>query len=543
VTYRVHQHRAHIAAAHRVEPSAALPATPGEAATRRGPRLPAPRRLRALLAAAALAATALVGQGNAAFAAGSHDPFGHLDGSVGVAKTGVSLRGWAADPDASGQPVTVVVVIDGLRAADLVTNVSRPDVAAAMHVGPNTGFQATVPTVPGTHHVCVNLRNIGAGASSTLGCVDVAVAALTPTEQAAQAAHSPAGFIDSATVAGTTVTVGGWAIDPDQPTLPLPITATVDGKAAALAGLTTVARPDVQVAKLAGPDQGYRFTTVIAVNGLHTVCVTAGNLGPGVSTQIGCSTIRIGPAPLTPAQIAAHSPSGALQSATALGATGIRLTGWASDPDNRGYPLTVVAYTEGAAHTPVRASLPTPALAAGQQAGANAGFSFTVSVAPGPHNVCLWAVNIGIGADQALGCQALSTPAVAMPAGPTPPTPAVNSKIALAASKFLGGKYVWGAEDPKVGFDCSGLVQYTYRASGVSTPRVAQDQFSGARMITAGRAVPGDLVFFHDDLGYVYHVGIYAGKGMMYAAVDPAEGIRYQAIWDSTATYGSYTHS
>ena len=87
-------------------------------------------------------------------------------------------------------------------------------------------------------------------------------------------------------------------------------------------------------------------------------------------------------------------------------------------------------------------------------------------------------------------------------------------------------------------------MQYSYRtAAALTTPRIAQDQFRAARMIPAVRAVPGDLVFYHDNTGYVYHVGIYTGPGMTVAAVDPAHGVRAQPIWDSTATFGSFTHA
>ncbi|MDQ1720626.1 MAG: peptidoglycan DL-endopeptidase CwlO, partial [Pseudonocardiales bacterium] len=163
--------------------------------------------------------------------------------------------------------------------------------------------------------------------------------------------------------------------------------------------------------------------------------------------------------------------------------------------------------------------------------------------ATGAHNVCVWAVNIGVGVNKALGCAALSTPAVAMLPGPAPATPASNAAIVKLAMTFVGKPYVWGGATP-AGFDCSGLVQYSYRtAAALTTPRVSQDQFRAARMIPAVRAVPGDLVFYHDNTGSVYHVGIYTGPGMTVAAVDPAHGVRAQSIWDSTATFGSFTHA
>jgi NlpC/P60 family len=499
------------------------------------------RRLTAVPVAALLvgAGLGLAAQAGAATVSG-HNPVGHLDATLDTGRSSIEVRGWTADPDALSQPLTVLVTIDGGPAGYLVTNVSRPDVTAAIGAGPSPGFDGTFVVPAGTHQVCAAARNVAAGASVYLNCLTATVAGLPPAEAAA---HNPTGYLDSATVTDTTVSVRGWAIDPDAPSQPLRISATVDGRVAALANLAAVARPDVAAAKHSGPTQGYAFDTVIAVNGLHTVCVNAANLGAGAPVQINCAKVQIGPPPLTPAQIAAHSPSGALEAAGAVDANNMRVRGWASDPDNLGYPLTVQAYVDGIAHSPVRATLPRPDLAGNDKAGANSGYDFTLLVPTGAHNVCLWATNIGIGANQPLGCQTLSTPAAAVPTGPAPTPPAVNLKIVAAAKALLGSKYVWGAEDPKVGFDCSGLVQYTYRGAGVSTPRVSQAQFSAAQIISASRAVPGDLVFYHDSHGSVYHVGIYVSPGVTYAAVDPANGVRVQTIWDSTATYGSFTHN
>ena len=65
-----------------------------------------------------------------------------------------------------------------------------------------------------------------------------------------------------------------------------------------------------------------------------------------------------------------------------------------------------------------------------------------------------------------------------------------------------------------------------------------------ARLIPATRAVPGDLVFYHDAVGDVYHVGIYLAPGKTVAAIDEQQGVNYQRIWDPTvATYGSFTHT
>ena len=40
----------------------------------------------------------------------------------------------------------------------------------------------------------------------------------------------------------------------------------------------------------------------------------------------------------------------------------------------------------------------------------------------------------------------------------------------------LGVPYVWGAESPADGFDCSGLVQWSYAQIGVQLPRTTGEQ-------------------------------------------------------------------
>ncbi len=72
---------------------------------------------------------------------------------------------------------------------------------------------------------------------------------------------------------------------------------------------------------------------------------------------------------------------------------------------------------------------------------------------------------------------------------------------------------MWAAAGPRA-FDCSGLVVYSYGKAGMSgIYHQSQVQFNDAFAIPASRAVPGDLVFYHDSTGSVYHVGIYLSPG------------------------------
>ncbi len=90
-----------------------------------------------------------------------------------------------------------------------------------------------------------------------------------------------------------------------------------------------------------------------------------------------------------------------------------------------------------------------------------------------------------------------------------------NSKTIRVAKRYLGRRYVWGAEGPN-SFDCSGFTQYVMRKSrGVSIPRLSRKQAYYGRYITRSHLRPGDLIFFdtsHRRRGYVNHVGIYIGN-------------------------------
>jgi cell wall-associated NlpC family hydrolase len=119
-----------------------------------------------------------------------------------------------------------------------------------------------------------------------------------------------------------------------------------------------------------------------------------------------------------------------------------------------------------------------------------------------------------------------------------------GDRIVSIAKRFVGkARYVAGGTTP-AGFDCSGYTQYVYAQANVKAlPRTAEQQrrAKGMRLITAAQARPGDLVFYLAG-GEAYHVAIYAGHGMQYAAATPRDGIRYQAVWSSSVQYRTDWH-
>lgn len=82
-----------------------------------------------------------------------------------------------------------------------------------------------------------------------------------------------------------------------------------------------------------------------------------------------------------------------------------------------------------------------------------------------------------------------------------------GADVALTGLAQIGRPYVYGAEAPRDGFDCSGLTYYAHHQVGLSIPRTAQAQREAARPVKRNRLRAGDLVFFKTGPGS-YHVGL-----------------------------------
>lgn len=99
-------------------------------------------------------------------------------------------------------------------------------------------------------------------------------------------------------------------------------------------------------------------------------------------------------------------------------------------------------------------------------------------------------------------------------AGPVASDPARGAAIVAKATAYVGTRYVWGGEDPS-GWDCSGMIQWLYReVSGITLPRVSQDQWRYGTPLRPEQVEAGDLVFFRDTDGPgITHNGIALGDG------------------------------
>jgi len=110
--------------------------------------------------------------------------------------------------------------------------------------------------------------------------------------------------------------------------------------------------------------------------------------------------------------------------------------------------------------------------------------------------------------------------------------PAAGGVLAIAA-QYEGLMYSYGGTSPSTGFDCSGFTQYVFGRVGISLPRTAEEQKQATTRVSNPQ--PGDLVFFGSP---AYHVGIYAGNGMMWDSPRSGKAVALRSIWSSNVTYG-----
>jgi len=116
--------------------------------------------------------------------------------------------------------------------------------------------------------------------------------------------------------------------------------------------------------------------------------------------------------------------------------------------------------------------------------------------------------------------------------GPTRSGPsAVNQdRAAFYATKMIGARYRYGGNHPNKGFDCSGLVQYSYKLAGVQVPRSTEYQFRNSRSVRRNELRKGDLLFFNQEGKRFSHVGIYIGEGRFVHAPSTGKRVKISTI-------------
>ena len=108
----------------------------------------------------------------------------------------------------------------------------------------------------------------------------------------------------------------------------------------------------------------------------------------------------------------------------------------------------------------------------------------------------------------------------------------LRPQLVEAAMATLGTPYRYGGANP-AGFDCSGLVAYSYEQFGFNVPRTSYKQFKSSRPIYERDLRPGDLVFFRTNGLRVSHVGIYIGNREFVHAPGNGKTVRVTSLDNS----------
>lgn len=316
---------------------------------------------------------------------------GHLEGILPT--RWFSFGGWAVDTSGAWD-VTVRYVIgydwssydqqwpDGV----LHTDHDRPDVGAAYPgTGNAHGFIGRGMPMTSPNRACawamITLRE-----TTFLGC----------KEERPRPDLIPIGHLESVTASGSTVTLGGWALEPQDRT-PLAVHLYVNGTWGGAVRADEV-RTDIELAYPgSGIEHGFS-RSFTAGPGTHQVCAYVIDLQTQGGVPIGCHDVTVTPNRL---------PVGHFEALSASGST-ITLRGWALDADDP-RPLDVHLYVNGTWGGLVRADEPRGDVGlAYPGSGDLHGFVRSFTGGPGTHEVCAHAIDPLVDAHSSLGCRTVT---------------------------------------------------------------------------------------------------------------------------------------
>lgn len=106
---------------------------------------------------------------------------------------------------------------------------------------------------------------------------------------------------------------------------------------------------------------------------------------------------------------------------------------------------------------------------------------------------------------------------------------ATAQRAANYAQNMIGKPYRYGGNSP-TGFDCSGLVQYSYSRAGLPIPRTTKSQRESSAAVGSQSLRAGDLIFFDQEGRKSSHVGIYIGDGRFVHAPSSGKQVRVDTL-------------
>jgi cell wall-associated NlpC family hydrolase len=101
-----------------------------------------------------------------------------------------------------------------------------------------------------------------------------------------------------------------------------------------------------------------------------------------------------------------------------------------------------------------------------------------------------------------------------------------------ASWAMVGRPYKYSGHSPQ-GFDCSGLVLYSYRKAGIELPHGTAELRQISRTVSSNEMRKGDLIFFDINGRKYSHVGIYAGNNRFIHAASSRKAVRIDNLLDA----------
>jgi hypothetical protein len=206
---------------------------------------------------------------------------------------------------------------------------------------------------------------------------------------------NPFGNVEQVATSFGKIRISGWVIDPNT-TAPIDVHVYINGvghRVTADLGRPDVGRAFPQFGSAHGFDRTFDL-----IGGAYQVCIYGYNVGAGANTLFGCPRV----------QVPTGAPIGALD-AVAVSESAVSVAGWAIDPDTTA-SIPVHVYVDGAGYA-YTANRDRPDVARAFPAfGPAHGYSERLSVSPGRHDVCVYAINSGPGSHVLIACRTVDVP-------------------------------------------------------------------------------------------------------------------------------------
>lgn len=112
----------------------------------------------------------------------------------------------------------------------------------------------------------------------------------------------------------------------------------------------------------------------------------------------------------------------------------------------------------------------------------------------------------------------------------SPHDSASGGAVVEKARSQLGARYKYGGASPGTGFDCSGLIHWSYAACGVNVPRNTDDQSRVGAGVKKSHLRAGDILVFRISSRSGLHTAIYSGNGKFIHSPSSGKRIREDTL-------------